>query len=73
MGQAPHMADKLGISDDDIIDVLRGSGGAGTSEVADALDCSRQNADQRLRRLRDAGRVKSRKVGAVLIWTVADD
>ena len=73
MGQATHMTDQLGITDDDILDVLRDHGGAGTSEVADALDCSRQNADQRLRRLRDAGRVESRKVGTVLIWTAADD
>ena len=46
---------------------------AGTSEVADALGCTTQNADYRLRKLRDAGRVESKKVGRSLVWTLLGD
>lgn len=43
---------------------------ATTSEVADAVGCVRQNADYRLRRLKDEGLVESKKVGPSLVWTI---
>lgn len=45
-----------------------------TTDVADELDLTRQAADYRLRRLREADRVSSGRVGAALIWdTVGDE
>ena len=41
---------------------------ASTSEVAEAVGCSRRNADVRLRRLEDEGMVKSKMVGNSLVW-----
>jgi len=45
---------------------------AGTAEIADAVGVSRQNADRRLRRLAEEGRVSSKKVGGSLVWTLAE-
>lgn len=47
---------------------------AGTSEIAQAVGCTTQNADYRLRRLERDGSVSSKKVGGSLVWTaeVAD-
>lgn len=59
--------------DEEILDAVRNHEPAGTSEVADALGCTTQNADYRLRKLRDAGRVESKKVGRSLVWTLSGD
>jgi len=59
--------------DEEILDAVRDHEPAGTSEVADALGCTTQNADYRLRKLRDAGRVESKKVGRSLVWTLSGD
>lgn len=45
---------------------------AGTGEVAEAVGCSRQNADYRLRKLRDTGEVRSKKVGGNLAWMLRE-
>lgn len=45
---------------------------AGTAEIADAVGVTRQNADRRLRRLQDDGRLDCKKVGTALVWTLAD-
>ena len=63
------MTNRRGITDEQILDALREQDGAGTSEVAEAVGCTRQNADYRLRRLLDAGRVEKRTVGNSLFWT----
>jgi len=60
------------VSDGEIIEAVRENEPAGTSEVGDAVGLARQNADYRLRQLRDDGRVKSKKVGGSLVWTVTD-
>jgi len=44
---------------------------ATTTEVADAIGCVRQNADYRLRRLRDAGKVASKKAGPSVVWMLS--
>ena len=59
--------------DEEVLDAVRDHEPAGTSEVADALGCTTQNADYRLRKLRDAGRVESKKVGRSLVWTLSRD
>lgn len=41
---------------------------AGTSEVADAVNCTYQNADYRLRQLEEKGKVRSKKIGQSLVW-----
>ena len=59
--------------DEEILDAVRDHEPAGTSEVANALGCTTQNADYRLRKLRDAGRMESKKVGRSLVWTLSTD
>ena len=59
--------------DEEVLDAVRDHEPAGTSDVADALGCTTQNADYRLRKLRDAGRVESKKVGRSLVWTLSRD
>ena len=61
------------VSDEEILDAVRNHEPAGTSEVGDAVGLARQNADYRLRQLRDAGRVESKKVGRSLVWTLSGD
>lgn len=46
---------------------------AGTKEVAEAVGVTRQNADQRLRRLEDEGKVTSKKIGNSLAWSLAGE
>ena len=55
-------------TDEEVLGAVRAHEPAATSEVAGELDVSRQAADYRLRRLRDAGRVNSKKIGASLVW-----
>ena len=61
------------VSDKEILDAVRDHEPAGTSEVAESVGLARQNADYRLRKLRDAGRVESKKVGRSLVWTLSGD
>mgnify|MGYP000282329070 CR=1 FL=1 len=60
------------VSDSEMLDAVRENEPAGTAEVGDAVGLARQNADYRLRQLRDAGRVESKKIGQSLVWTVID-
>lgn len=46
---------------------------AGTSEVAEVVGVSRQNADQRLRTLEDRGAVTSKKIGNSLAWSLSEN
>lgn len=46
---------------------------AGTSEIAEAVGVTRQNADQRLRRLEEDGKIRSKKIGTSLVWTLEED
>jgi len=55
-------------TDDEILAATRAHEPAATSEVAEEVGMTRQGADRRLRRLRDAGRVSSKKIGASLVW-----
>jgi predicted transcriptional regulator len=57
-------------SNEEYLDAVRENEPASTKEVGDAVGCSRQNADYRLRNLEDEGRVKSKMVGNSLVWMV---
>jgi predicted transcriptional regulator len=46
---------------------------ASTREVGERVGVTRQAADYRLRQLRDAGRVRSKKIGQALVWLPADE
>jgi hypothetical protein len=56
------------VTDVDVVAAVRAHDPAATSEIGDELGVSRQAADRRLRRLRDDGRVSSKKIGASLVW-----
>lgn len=56
------------VTDADVVAAVRAHDPAATSEIGDELGVSRQAADRRLRRLRDDGRVSSKKIGASLVW-----
>ena len=55
-------------TDADVVAAVRAHEPAATSEVASELGIARQSADYRLRKLRDSGRVSSKKIGASLVW-----
>lgn len=58
-------------SDSDFVDAIRQLGGlAGTSEIADAVGCTRRTAYTRLQSLENEDRVSSRKVGNSLVWMI---
>jgi len=59
--------------EDEILEAVGEHSPAATSEVADAVGCTRQNADYRLRQLEERGLVESKKIGAVLVWTLTDE
>ncbi|CCQ33783.1 putative transcriptional regulator protein [Halorhabdus tiamatea SARL4B] len=42
---------------------------AGTAEIAEEVGVTRQNADQRLRKLADDGQVTNKKIGSSLVWS----
>ena len=60
-------------TDADVLDAVREHDPAGTSEVAAELGVARQSADQRLRKLEDAGRVHRKKIGAVAVWWLDEE
>ena len=45
---------------------------ASTSEVAEAVGCTRRNALSRLKTLEEAGQIKSKDVGRSFVWFVDD-
>ena len=60
-------------ADEEFLEAVARTEPASTKEIADAVGVTRQNADQRLRRLEDAGRVTSKKIGNSLAWSLAGD
>jgi DNA-binding Lrp family transcriptional regulator len=66
------MARPVEVTDEELIEQVRRIDAAATSEIADAVGLSRQGVDKRLRELRDAARVRSKKIGASLVWLPAD-
>lgn len=60
-------------TDSEVLAAVRAHNPAATSEVAEELDMTRQAADYRLRKLRDEGRVNSKKIAKSLVWFPAED
>lgn len=55
-------------SDSKFIEVVKERTPASTSEVAEGVGCSSDNAYRRLKRLEEERGVRSKKVGNSLIW-----
>lgn len=60
-------------SDQEFLEAVARLAPAGTKEIADAVGVTRQNADQRLRRLEDEGHVSSKTIGNSLAWSLMED
>ena len=46
----------------------------GTGDIAEAVGCTREYASTRLKKLEvDEGRLRSRTVGTVKLWSIADE
>lgn len=63
------------VHDEEILNVLRESDriAMGTQEIADAVGMSRQGVENRLTTLERADRVRSEKIGRVLVWDLHPD
>ena len=59
------------VSDEEVVDAVARAAPVGTSDVAEELGLTRQAADYRLRRLREAGRVEADTIGGSLAWSAA--
>lgn len=59
-------------TDDEFLQAVEALEMPGTKAVADEVGVTRQNADQRLRRLADEGRVRSKMTGNSLVWMLTD-
>lgn len=60
------------VSDEAVVDAVATAAPVGTSDVAEELGLTRQAADYRLRRLREAGRVEADTIGGSLAWSVSE-
>jgi len=59
-------------TDGDFLEAVEKHNPASTSEVAEEVGCTRRNADMRLKKLADAGRVQRKKIAATQVWTLAE-
>ncbi|WP_092694156.1 FaeA/PapI family transcriptional regulator [Halorientalis regularis] len=59
-------------TDEDFLDAVEKHSPASTSEVADEVGCTRRNADMRLKKLADDGKVKRKKIAASQVWTLVE-
>lgn len=59
-------------SDQEFLQAVADCGPAGTTEIAEVVGVTRQNADQRLRRLEADEKVTSKKIGNSLAWRLAE-
>ena len=59
-------------SDEDFLEAVEEHEPASTSEVAEAVGCSRRNANVRLNKLEEAGEVQSKMAGNSLIWLLTE-
>jgi hypothetical protein len=61
-------------SDEDFIEAIDAEGGlAGTTAVAEIVGCTRRQALNRLKELREQNRVKSKNVGPSLVWQLESE
>lgn len=75
MRDQPHESGRFGevYPESDFRDAVRDHQPAGTSEVANTVGCTRQNASYRLGQLEDDGKVESKMVGNSLVWMLTED
>lgn len=59
-------------SDEQFIEVVKNSSPASTSEAAEGVGCSSDNAYRRLKTLEEAGEIDSKMAGNSLIWFTAE-
>lgn len=59
-------------SDEKFIEVVKDSSPASTSEVAEGVGCSSDNAYRRLKSLEEAGKIQSKMAGNSLIWFLVE-
>lgn len=59
-------------NDEEFLEAVEEHQPASTKEVAEAVGCSRRNADVRLRKLEEAGEIRKKKVGNSLTWFSAE-
>lgn len=58
--------------DSDFLDAVEKHTPASTSEVANEVGCTRRNADMRLKKLADKGKLKRKKIAASQVWTLVE-
>jgi predicted ArsR family transcriptional regulator len=58
--------------DEAFLDALAGTGGAGTQEIADTVDCPYDTAYSKLRALAADGLVESRKIANAHLWSLSE-
>ena len=56
-------------SDEEYLEAVAEREPAGTGEIAEVVGVTRQNADRRLRRLEEEGKVTSKRIGNSLAWS----
>jgi len=59
-------------TDREFLDAVADREPAGTTEIAEVIGVTRQNADRRLRQLEADRRVTSKKIGRSIAWSLAD-
>jgi len=59
-------------SDEQFIEVVKNSAPASTSEVAEGVGCSSDNAYRRLKSLEEVGKIDSKMAGNSLIWFLVE-
>jgi len=59
-------------SDEDFLEAVKEHEPASTSEVAEAVGCSRRNANVRLEKIEEAGEIQSKMAGNSLIWLLPE-
>lgn len=55
-------------SNEDFLEAVAELEPASTREIAEAVGCSRRNADVRLRKLEEANKIRKKKIGNSLTW-----
>jgi predicted transcriptional regulator len=58
--------------DQEFLDAVEDHDPASTSEVAEAVGCTRRNALNRLKTLEDTDQIRSKDVGRSFVWFVDD-
>lgn len=58
--------------DEDFISAVEENTPASTAEVAEQVGCTRRNADIRLKKLVDEGKIRRKKIAASQVWVLSE-